>query len=122
MYLYPDLPELDYDPVLDYHKEVGSSKEVEESATVRPPTINQGPVIESTIGEGEAIEVIVSLWYWWKEVAFISIVTALMMNYFITRPELGVNARRIRRWIEHMLGRPVSLAANTRICVFCNLN
>lgn len=31
-----------------------------------------------------------SLWYWWKEVIFISLVTAFMMNVLITRPIVNI--------------------------------
>jgi translation initiation factor 2-alpha kinase 3 len=27
--------------------------------------------------------IIVSLWYWWKEVLFISVITAILINLFI---------------------------------------
>jgi len=37
-----------------------------------------------------------NLWYWWKEVIFISLVTAFMMNYLIYRPLAEMNLARSR--------------------------
>ncbi len=104
MYLYPDSPELGYDPVLDYQREFGSSREVEESAT--PSTTNvvlPTTTGEDATGEVEVIEVIVGLWYWWKEVALISVVTAAVMNCLFHRPDVAALALRIRRWIEQFV-------------------
>ena len=46
--------------------------------------------------------VFVSLWFWWKEVVFISIVTALMMNWIITRPIMWDIREKYRRRVEQM--------------------
>ena len=43
--------------------------------------------MEGQANDGEITQIVVaSLWYWWKEVIFISFVTAVMMNILITRP------------------------------------
>lgn len=45
--------------------------------------------------------IIVSLWYWWKEVLFISVVTAVLINIFIPS--------RIGRIITFIRNHSVSL-------------
>ena len=49
--------------------------------------------------------VFVSLWYWWKEVMFISFVTAFFMNVLITRPLLREIRLTFRRRLDHVLRR-----------------
>ena len=41
--------------------------------------------------------VFVSLWYWWKEVVLISMMTAVMMNVIITRPMINAMRDGFRR-------------------------
>ena len=49
--------------------------------------------------------VFVSLWYWWKEVMFISFVTAFFMNVLITRPLLREMRHTFRRRLDQVLRR-----------------
>ena len=57
-------------------------------------------------GEQPAIQVVfVSLWYWWKEVMFISLVTAFFMNVLITRPLLREMRLTFRRRLDQVLRR-----------------
>ena len=46
--------------------------------------------------------VFVSLWYWWKEVMFISFVTAFFMNVLITRPLLQQIRLNFRRRLDQV--------------------
>ena len=46
--------------------------------------------------------VFVSLWYWWKEVMFISFVTAFSMNVLITRPLLQQIRLNFRRRLDQV--------------------
>ena len=58
--------------------------------------------------EGTATQIVVaSLWHWWKEVVFISFVTAIMMNILITRPVI----ENIRQNFRHKL----NLLANKKV-------
>jgi len=43
-----------------------------------------------------------SLWNWWKEVVFISIFTALMMNLLITQPAINRIRENFRIAIERI--------------------
>ncbi len=122
MYLYPDNPDLAYDPVLDYQREFGSSRDVEESATFPPPAATDAATISPTLppadnsDEGEVIEVMVSLWYWWKEVAFISIITAALMNFLIHRPNVGNFLLSVYEWGMGILGRRRQVVSETVWC------
>jgi len=60
---------------------------------------------ESIIKYEEGLEmpveiIIVSLWYWWKEVLFISVLTAILINIFIPS--------RLTRMIHFIRNRSVS--------------
>ena len=46
--------------------------------------------------------VFVSLWYWWKEVMFISFLTAIFMNVLITRPLLQQIRLNFRRRLDQV--------------------
>lgn len=48
--------------------------------------------------------IIVSLWYWWKEVLFISVLTAILINIFIPS--------RLARIITFIRNHSVSLIMN----------
>lgn len=48
--------------------------------------------------------IIVSLWYWWKEVLFISVLTAILINIFIPS--------RLARIITFIHNHSVSLIIN----------
>ena len=122
MYLDPDNPDLAYDPVLDYQREFGSSRDVEESATFPPPAATDAATISPTLppadnsDQGEVIEVMVSLWYWWKEVAFISIITAALMNFLIHRPNVGNFLLSVYEWGMGILGRRRQVVSETVWC------
>lgn len=77
LYLFPDEPMLDYDPVLDY-----------EQRSDVPPGIEDG-------SEVNGVDLLpYSLFYWWKEVVFISVFTALLLNIILTQPavlEMNMN-------------------------------
>jgi hypothetical protein len=47
-----------------------------------------------------------SLWNWWKEVVFISIFTALMMNLLITQPVINQIRENFRLTLERISRRP----------------
>ena len=54
-------------------------------------------------------EMELSLWNWWKEVVFISIFTALMMNLLITQPAINRLRENFRITLERINTRqPVS--------------
>ena len=103
LYLYPDEPELEYDPVLDYN---GSENTIEE------PPVGGGSGLAETGDEedeepaAQTIQIVfVSLWYWWKEVTFISFLTAVMMNVLITRPMMFEMRRNFRQRLEQLTRR-----------------
>ena len=50
-------------------------------------------------------EVELSLWTWWKEVVFISIFTALMMNLLITQPAVNRIRENFRVALERISRR-----------------
>lgn len=61
--------------------------------------------------------IIVSLWYWWKEVLFISVLTAILINIFIPS--------RLARIIKFIQSHSVSLAIHLSqdVCIFtCTYN
>ena len=66
--------------------------------------------------EKPAIQVVfVSLWYWWKEVTFISFFTAIMMNIFITRPMVENIRENFRRKLN-LQARKQAVRKNTKFC------
>lgn len=102
LYLFPDEPELAYDPVLDYNNR----------NTIEEPPL-EGELVEAGGGEAgdeeettQTIQIVfVSLWYWWKEVTFISFLTAVMMNVLITRPMLFEMRRNFRKRLEQLTSK-----------------
>ena len=50
----------------------------------------------------------VSIWYWWQEIALISLFTAFMMNLLITRPYIQGLREGFRRRLQQIRRRPVS--------------
>ena len=52
----------------------------------------------------------VSIWYWWQEIALISLFTAFMMNLLITRPYIHGLREGFRRRLQQIRfqRRPVS--------------
>ena len=58
-----------------------------DNATISQEGQTEAGDMEGQANDGEITQIVVaSLWYWWKEVIFISFVTAVMMNILITRP------------------------------------
>ena len=104
LYLYPDEPDLDYDPLLDFQNETTSL--AEGSGEAPADDDDDGPGVEERV-----IQVVfVSLWYWWKEVVFISLLTAFFMNVLITRPTIRELRASFNRRLEKVLRKkPVSL-------------
>ena len=93
LFLYPDEPVLDYD-----HIDEIANGTVEK---VIIPSVDQNENDENY--ENEVIQTVldasISLWYWWKEVVFISMCTAFFMNILITRPIVEyLNETIKRRW------------------------
>ncbi len=109
MYLFPDEPTLEYDPILDY-KDDGDQEGVKVGEGVN--TIASGSAVKPTLmpEEAPAIQVVfVSIWYWWKEVIFISILTGLLMNVLFTRRIVFGLKQNFRRRLEALANRrPVS--------------
>eukprot|EP00094_Tigriopus_californicus_P003984 TCALIF_03837-PA protein Name:"Similar to EIF2AK3 Eukaryotic translation initiation factor 2-alpha kinase 3 (Homo sapiens)" AED:0.07 eAED:0.07 QI:0/0.66/0.5/1/0.66/0.5/4/176/987 len=68
LYLFPEEPTLEYDPVLDYDQQ-SSLPGIEDGSKMNGIDLN-----------------VYSLYYWWKEVTFISILTALLLNVILTQP------------------------------------
>lgn len=80
-YLFPEEPDLKYDPILDYDSDGANTKG---SGTVLGEASAGGG---GGGGDTYTIQVVfMSLWYWWKEVVLISFLTAVFMNVLITRP------------------------------------
>ncbi|KAL7303663.1 hypothetical protein TKK_0003807 [Trichogramma kaykai] len=46
-------------------------------------------LIDEEIDDTQVQVIIVSLWYWWREIAIISITSALLLNYYITHKYLN---------------------------------
>ena len=58
-----------------------------DNATISQEGQTEDEDMKGQANDGEITQIVVaSLWYWWKEVIFISFVTAVMMNILITRP------------------------------------
>jgi len=72
-YLYPDTTPLD------------GSDVIANITALRNPG-KQAEQEGESLGESPVEFIYLGLWHWWKEVIFISLVTAVMMNVLITRP------------------------------------
>ena len=99
LYLFPDDErQLEYEP-----PQGGSDLDDDDgNATVVIPA----RLTDEEESEQPAIQVVfVSLWYWWKEVMFISFVTAFFMNVLITRPLLREIRLKFRRRLDQVLLR-----------------
>ena len=63
------------------------------------------PKLDGTELEIEPPDSELSLWNWWKEVVFISIFTALMMNLLITQPAINRIRENFRVTLERISRR-----------------
>ena len=116
LYLFPEEPDLTYDPVLDYHDE-GSDADNQRKTTTEAPNVSRfqdqndddddfddNEFDDSFVNSVPIQIVFVSLSYYWKEVAFISILTAILINIFFARPLVNGMRRNFRNRLE-MLAR-----------------
>lgn len=96
LYLFPD--DSEENPILDYDDSIKSGKiKQDDFFSVENETASY---------EIQIVQVVfVSLGYWWKEVVFISILTAFMMNVLITRPLLQQMRENFRHKLETILRR-----------------
>ena len=107
LYLFPDEPDLDRDPILDYYDENATAEKFKKDKNNNYFQLSENDTASYEI---QIVQVVfVSLEYWWKEVVFISILTALMMNVLITRPLVRELKENFRRRLEMITRRrPVS--------------
>ena len=97
LYLYPEEPKLELDLVeeITHNATSEENEEIEEIAT-------------PTESPAQAVQIIfVSMWYWWQEIALISLITAAVMNVLITRPYIQGMREGFRRRLANYR-RPVS--------------
>ena len=64
------------------------------------------PQFESTLTFFQVV--FVSLWFWWKEVVVISIVTAFMMNWIIIRPLMWEKQRQREQQMQEDKARIIT--------------
>eukprot|EP00095_Tigriopus_kingsejongensis_P010151 maker-scaffold575_size133042-snap-gene-0.27 protein:Tk10151 transcript:maker-scaffold575_size133042-snap-gene-0.27-mRNA-1 annotation:"eukaryotic translation initiation factor 2-alpha kinase isoform x1" len=105
LYLFPD--EEDF---FEYEAPLASKESglVPISTGLRPG--NSGYIIyEDEIGAQTIQIVFVSIWYWWKEVLFISILTAIFMNVLITRPLIMELRLSFKRRLDHITRQKPSI-------------
>ena len=103
LYLYPEEPKLELDLVEEItHNATANEEENENIEEIANPT--ESPA--------QAVQIIfVSMWYWWQEIALISLVTAAVMNVLITRPYIQGMREGFRRRLHQLTHRrPVSKA------------
>jgi len=116
LYFYPDEPTLDYDLIEDItknnltHDDNTNANEDDEKQNFENTTPDDiieeipNPIRDTaTINFG-----FVSIWYWWQEIALISLFTAFMMNLLITRPYIQGLREGFRRRLQQIRRRPVS--------------
>ena len=111
LYLYPDEPKLELDLVeeitlnatTENQEEENLDDDVEEIANAESPV--------------QAVQIIfVSMWYWWQEIALISLLTAAVMNLLITRPYIQGMREGFRRRLDQLTRRrPNILVVERRV-------
>ena len=93
LYLYPDEPVLDYDSIEEL-----SNRTHDNIIEMNDKNEETNDDFESEVIQ-TVLDASISLWYWWKEVVFISMCTAFFMNILITRPIVEyLNETIKRRW------------------------
>ena len=98
LYLYPDEPVLDYDTVDELVNRTRDNViETDTNDTTEENFENE--VIQTVLDAS------ISLWYWWKEVVFISMCTAFFMNILITRPLVEYLNESIKRKWDNIRNR-----------------
>ena len=103
LYLYPEEPELEYDPVLNYDK-TGDSKVINVEDDENSKDNEDSGILGSELPGQQSIQIVfVSIWYWWKEIIFISFITAVMMNWIISKPIINKMRANFRRKLEKEL-------------------
>lgn len=94
LYLFPDEPDLDYEPLLSY-----KGPEHEEGDEENDEDANEE-------GQTQTIQIVfVSLWFWWKEVLSIALATAFVTNWLITRPYLHILRTNFKRRLDALARR-----------------
>jgi len=111
LYLFPEEPDLDYDPILDYHDANDSGLDDDDQGDNEDQ--DELPPI---LGDSQVVQIVfVSLWYWWREVVLISVVTALILNLAVTRPIIRRLRLNFRQRLDQMARRrPVSVTLQMR--------
>ena len=114
LYFYPDEPTLDYDLIEDITKNNLTQDDDEQQQNLGNTTPDNSDIIEEIPNPvRDAVPAIqfgfVSIWYWWQEIALISLFTAFMMNLLITRPYIQGMREGFRRRLQQIrFRRPVS--------------
>ena len=97
LFLYPDEPVLDYDTVDELVNRTRDNIIQTDENNIEENFENE--VIQTVLDAS------ISLWYWWKEVVFISMCTAFFMNILITRPIVEYLNEHIKRKWDNLRNR-----------------
>ena len=98
LYLYPDEPVLDYDTIDEL------TNRTQDNVIVTDPNDGADEDFENEVIQ-TVLDASISLWYWWKEVVFISMCTAFFMNILITRPIVEYLNESIKRKWDNIRNR-----------------
>ena len=109
LYLYPEEPDLKYDLVEDMKNNVTNQNDDNNQLIDNEADVEEIPDPANALPSPTIQVVFVSMWYWWQEIALITIITAALMNVLITRPYIQNLRAGFRRRLDQLTTRrPVS--------------